>query len=106
MSAVAQHHTRADDMQTQSKPRDSLARRNVAFWLLECERQQWNAMHLYKMLMRRKDGPDREALWSGYFAVEADANVMVERLRDLGGLLFVGQPAAIKAAQELEGGAA
>lgn len=95
----------AGDLQTQPKPL-SLARIGVAFWLLDQDEAHRNAMRLKAMSVRRKDGPDRDALWAGYWSLKTKADQITETLRDCGGLLFVGQPAAIKAAQELEGGAA
>lgn len=92
--------------QAQPKPRGSLSRMGVAFWLLEQDEVHRNARRLKTMSLRRKDGPDRDALWAGYWSLRTKADQMTETLRDCGGLLFVGQLAAIKAAQALEGGAA
>lgn len=96
----------ACDEQAQSAPTDSLARYRVSFWLLEHDEAHRNAMRLHTMSLRRMDGPDRDALWSGYWSLKKEADTVVERLRDRGGLLFLGQPHAIKAARRLEEGCA
>ena len=106
MSAVAKAQACAGTSQPQSKPRNSLARKGVAFYLLEQDEAHRNARRLKMMSLCRKSGPNQDALRAGYWSLKTNADQITETLRDRGGLLFVGQPAAIKAAQELEGGAA
>ena len=51
---------------------------------------------------RKKDGPEKDALWSGYYELERLADDHLREAIRLGVLLFVGQPAAIEAARALE----
>lgn len=106
MSIAAQLQACAGNPQPQSTPLNSLARRGVILYLLLHHEADMDAAHLLSMSLKRVAGRDRDALWSGYWSLKKEADEAIEKLRDRGGLLFVGQPAAIKAAQALEGGAA
>lgn len=86
-----------------SEQGDSLERNSVSFYLAISERYYAHAEALKALfLKRRKDTPERDALWTGHCRVTDKANVFLIDLRDRGGLLFFGQPKAVAAAQEIE----
>lgn len=79
----------------------SLAREFVFKYLTWATQELKEADTLHALFMKRSPSAERDAIWSGYWALRCSANTRVERLRERGGLLFFGQPEAIKAAHAL-----
>ena len=85
----------------------TLAKDYVPKYLLWATRDQQAADRLKQMFRKRKDGPERDAIWEGSWALQGKVEHYIECLRDRGGLLFFGQAPAIAAAHSVvEGGAA
>jgi len=64
--------------------------RSVRLWLHSANGESTSAERLLAMWNRRKDGPEREALWNGFWALKVRADEAVEALRKCGGLLHFG----------------
>lgn len=80
----------------------SLAKRFIPFYLTEAAEQDEHSKQLLNLFRKRKDGPAREALWTGYWLTSQQAKKNIETLAERGGLLFAGQPRAIQIASALE----
>lgn len=81
----------------------TLGTRHIPLWLTCADESHRNAQLLVSMYdKRRKPSPASEALWGGHCATLSQAIVETKFLRDIGGLLFFGQPKAIAAAQAME----
>ena len=74
----------------------------IPFYLVEGSYLLKSAATLLAMRGKRKNGPERHALWEGHYAVKCEAEKFVEALRERGGILFLGSPAALAAAQAAE----
>ena len=62
-----------------------------------------SAATLREMFMQAPKGDKAaDAIWDGFYALEEKHRSMTERLRDAGGLLFLGSAAALAAAREAE----
>ncbi len=70
-------------------------------WLPAFDRECREAELLLRMFDRRKASPERDALWSGYWALQQTAKETAENIRKRGGLLF-----AWEGSTALTGGAA
>ncbi|MGB3068463.1 MAG: hypothetical protein WBC18_07945 [Ottowia sp.] len=85
----------------------TLAREYVSKYLIWITEDQQHAHLLKQMHDKRKAGQARDAIWSGYWTLKGQAERYTTELRDMGGLLYVGQASAIEAARRvLKGGAA
>lgn len=57
-------------------------------WLPAFAEECSAAERLEAMWLRRKDSPERKALWSGYYALKKAAEQTAEHIRKRGGILF------------------
>jgi len=63
----------------------------VRFYLHHAQEQRTHAEVLHRLhSARKRDGLEKEALWSGYWQVVMHQKTLVEGLRDAGGLLHLG----------------
>lgn len=56
-------------------------------WIAE---RETSASFLLRLYFRRKPGPERQALWTGYWALTQEVKQLVEAARDRGLLLHIG----------------
>lgn len=72
------------------------------FLVLEAKRRAESDVLNTMNRRKKKDGPEKDALWSGAYQLEQQAEKHLEQAVKCGVLLFVSQPAAINAALALE----
>lgn len=91
----------------------TIAKDVVAFYLAEAAYLASCADALRALYARSELGAaERDAIWEGHWATKEKSEGFIKRLRDFGGLLFVGSPVALdvarkaRAAAELRGEAA
>lgn len=73
-----------------------------AYWLIEHSRVKRLSDELRLMFLKARPVLKSEALWEGHWAVRRDCNVCVERIKERGGLLFMGSAVALAEAVKLE----
>ena len=95
-------------MQTQHLPNaeqattSSLQRPHVAFFLKTAADDFAHAQQLHAMFSRRRDeSVETDAVWSGHWALKSSHMERTEQLRLRGGLLFLHQPPALAASQQI-----
>jgi len=76
-------------MSSAAYPTGTLAKHGLHdVWLPAFADETRSAHHLEAMWLRRKNGPERHALWAGYYALKKAAEETAEHIRKRGGILF------------------
>ena len=86
------HVAAADPQVSGTLDRDEYHRKYL-LWIAECQR---NGDLLHHLFLRRKDGPERDAIWEGYWALKAKCEDFVRKARDRGVLLHIGVSGALQ----------
>ena len=79
----------------------TITKRFVAFYLAKAAQFTDNAARLHAMFLSMDASADSDAIWDGCCALQYKASQFVSDLRDCGGLLFWGSPAATAIAKQL-----
>lgn len=85
----------------QAKSLGSLNKNGANLWLVWATQELKEAKVLEELWYKQANGTVRDAIWSGYYELKRKGEESTQKLRDRGGLLFFGQPAAIKAARTI-----
>uniref|UniRef100_A0A1A7GDR9 Uncharacterized protein n=1 Tax=biofilter metagenome TaxID=1070537 RepID=A0A1A7GDR9_9ZZZZ len=89
------------------KPLGTLSEEYVSKYLIWIAEDQQHARLLEQLHDKRKAGQHKDAIWAGCWVLKGQVERFIKELRDMGGLLYVGQAPAIEAARRLvKGGAA